>query len=271
MRTETSMEHQGGGRRWRRAARGTVLAMVAVAVAGTGPMAAQDAPEPEYEGTVVLVHGAWGGGWDWRPVDRMLTARGYDVYRVTLTGLGERVHLVGADVSLSTHVQDVVNTILFERLENVVLVGHSYGGMVITGVADSIPDRLAAVVYVDAFLPRSGESATGIMGGDPPEGEVVTPGWVNQDAPYPRDVPHPAGTFTEALELNAPPGAGVLAEYILTEEPGQQPDAFQWAADRAAEMGWPVHVIETGHNAQRSARNELVSLIVEIAGRSDTE
>ena len=268
MRMTTSDARPRAVTRWSRAGRGLAwAAWVAAAIGVAAPSGAQDAAEPEYEGTVVLVHGAWGGGWDWRPVDRMLTERGYDVYRVTLTGLGERVHLVGPDVDLETHVQDVVNTILFERLENVVLVGHSYGGMVITGVADTIPERLEAVVYVDAFLPRSGESATGIMGGDPPEDEVITPGWVTPDTPYPRDVPHPAATLIEPLELSAPPGARVRSEYILTAEPGQRPDAFQWAADRAAELGWPVHLIETGHNAQRTARDELVALIVEIAGR----
>ncbi|MEJ2504355.1 MAG: alpha/beta hydrolase [Gemmatimonadota bacterium] len=240
---------------------------IALLLGAAAPLTAQDEPAPEYAGTIVLVHGAWGGGWDWRPVDRMLTARGYDVYRATLTGLGERVHLVGPDVDLTTHITDVVNLILFEDLHDVVLLGHSYGGMVITGVADSIPDRLEALVYVDAMLPRSGESATGIMGGNPPQGEVVTPAWVSPDAPYPRDVPHPAATFTEAIELDGPPAAGVRAEYILTEEPTAQPDAFQWAADRAAEMGWPVHVIETGHNAQRTARDELVQRIIEIAER----
>lgn len=268
MRTKTRRDRGPAGRPLRRVGRGIALALVALAPGAAAPVAAQDAAAPEYAGTVVLVHGAWGGGWDWRPVDRMLTARGYDVYRATLTGLGERVHLVGPDVDLTTHITDVVNLILFESLEDVVLVGHSYGGMVITGVADSIPDRLEALVYVDAMLPRSGESATGLMGsGEPPDGPVVVPAWVDAAAPPPKDVPHPTATFTDSITLDGAPGAGVRAEYILTEEPGQQPDSFRWAADRAAEMGWPVHVIETGHNAQRTARDELVALIVEIAER----
>lgn len=233
-----------------------------------GPAPSVQPPAPGSAGTVVLVHGAWGGGWDWRPVDRMLTARGYDVYRATLTGLGERVHLVRPDVDLDTHIADVVNLVLFEDLHDVVLVGHSYGGMVITGVADSIPDRLEALIYLDAILPRSGEAVTDLSGISV-EGAVNVPSWVDPAAPYPRDVPHPTGTLTQPLTLDGPPGAGVRAEYVLTVEPGREPDSFQWAADRAAARGWPVRVIETGHNAQRTARDELVELIDRFARRRD--
>ncbi len=88
--------------------------------------------------TYVIVHGAWGGGWDWRHVDDALTAAGNKVYRPTLTGLGERSHLSSTNIDLSLHIQDIVNVILWEDLHDVVLVGHSYGGMVITGVADRV-------------------------------------------------------------------------------------------------------------------------------------
>jgi pimeloyl-ACP methyl ester carboxylesterase len=223
-------------------------------------------PAPRSAGTVVLVHGAWGGGWDWRPVDRMLTDRGYDVYRATLTGLGERVHLASPDVDLRTHVTDVVNLILFEDLHDVVLLGHSYGGMVVTGVADSIPDRIGTVVYLDAMLPRSGERVTDLSDISA-EGELNVPGWVDADAPYPKDVPHPTGTLTQPLELHGPPWPGVGGVYILTEEPEHRPDRYRWAADRAEALGWPVHVIETGHNAQRTARDELVARIEAAAAR----
>src|SRR2546423_6798587 len=92
--------------------------------------------------TIVIVHGAWGGAWGFRRVDSLLREKGYNVYRPTLTGLGERVHLASPDVDLSTRINDVVNMILFEDLHDVILVGHSYGGMVITGVADRVPDRI---------------------------------------------------------------------------------------------------------------------------------
>lgn len=256
----------------------TGLLLLTVGTAAPSAVSQNEAPGIGWEWSgvgqerpvVVLVHGAWGGGWDWRPVDRMLTDRGYDVYRVTLTGLGERVHLA-ADVNLSTHIADVVNTILFEDLRDVVLLGHSYGGMVITGVADSIPDRLETLVYLDAFVPRSGETVADIAPTLAAEGDVLVPSWVDPADPYPRDVPHPAGTLREPLELDAPPGAGVRAAYILTREPGQERDGFEWAADRAAALGWPVYEMEADHNPQRSAREELVRLIQEISGRPPLE
>src|SRR6056297_1891966 len=107
--------------------------------------------------TVVIVHGAWGGGWDWKEAAGELESLGYRVYRPTLTGLGERRHLLSPDIDLTTHITDVVNVLRFEQLEDVILVGHSYGGMVITGVAEEVPERLEQLVYFDAFLPFDGE------------------------------------------------------------------------------------------------------------------
>lgn len=106
----------------------------------------------------VLVHGGGHGGWCYKKVARLLRDAGHDVYTPTLTGLGERTHLLNASTGLSTHITDVVNTILYEDLFNVILVGHSYGGMVITGVADRVADRIRELVYLDAAHPRNGES-----------------------------------------------------------------------------------------------------------------
>ena len=122
-----------------------------VTLAGTASSAAADPASRQT--TYVIVHGAWGGGWAFRKVDALLTARGHKVYRPTLTGQGERVHLATLEVDLSTHVMDVVNMILFEELRDVVLIGHSYGGMVISGVAQKVPDRIRRLVYLAAFVP----------------------------------------------------------------------------------------------------------------------
>jgi pimeloyl-ACP methyl ester carboxylesterase len=108
--------------------------------------------------TYVLVHGGGHGGWCYQPVARLLRAKGHEAYAVTLTGLGERSHLLNPDIDLETHITDVVNTLEFEDLRNVILVGHSYGGMVITGVADRVPERIGNLVYLDASYPRNGES-----------------------------------------------------------------------------------------------------------------
>src|SRR5688572_6804553 len=108
--------------------------------------------------TFVLVHGATAGGWEWKSTGNFLLADGHTVYRPTLTGLGERMHLNGPDIDLQTHINDVVNLILFEDLHDIVLTGHSYGGMVITGVMDRVPERIKHVVFLDAAVPDDGMS-----------------------------------------------------------------------------------------------------------------
>ena len=109
--------------------------------------------------TYLLVHGAWHGAWCWRRIDEPLRRAGHVVHAPTLTGLADRSHLLSRDVSLATHLDDVANLIRWHDLDDVVLGGHSYGGMVITGVADRVPERIRALVYVDAFVPESGLSA----------------------------------------------------------------------------------------------------------------
>ena len=118
---------------------GSVFLLFAISSSGR----AQPSAPPT---TFVIVHGAWGGSWDWRQVDSLLTMQGHRVIRTDLTGLGKRSHLISASIGLDTHIADVVNEILWERLTDVVLVGHSYGGMIITGVADSIGVRLRELV-----------------------------------------------------------------------------------------------------------------------------
>jgi len=108
--------------------------------------------------TYVLCHGAHGGGWQWRTTADLLRSQGHVVFTPTLTGLGERVHLLQPDISLETHITDIVNVFGYEQLEQVILVGHSYGGVVITGVADRIPERIAQLVYLDALVPHDGQS-----------------------------------------------------------------------------------------------------------------
>ena len=112
----------------------------------------------------VLVHGAWHGGWCWVRVARILRDAGHEVFTPTLTGLGERVHLASADISLDTHVADVLGVLESEELEDVVLCGHSYGGMVVTGVAAQAAKRIDTLVYLDAFVPEDGQSVFELMG-----------------------------------------------------------------------------------------------------------
>ena len=248
------------------------IALIWLAVSGVGCQASAQqhrAPAKKHF-TYLIVHGAWGGGWDWRAVDSLLTRDGHKVQRVTLTGLGERHHLVSPDIGLDTHIADVVNTILWENLHDVVLVGHSYGGMIITGVADRVPDRIKRLVYVDALLPDSGESVVTMQSADTgrssflaqlKRGDYLVPVWVQDTTVIPRDVPQPMKTFTDTLRLVNPARKNVAATYILTYEPQINPDPFQRYADRAAARGWPVLKMISDHVVERTHRAELVKLL----------
>jgi len=217
--------------------------------------------------TYVIVHGAWGGGWDWRHVADLLAADGNTVYRPTLSGLGEHVNLSNTNLDLDTHIQDIVNVILWENLHDVVLVGHSYGGMVITGVADRMPDRIKCLVYVDALLPENGECVNAIIPPklkQPVENGFVIPTWVKDNPPPPHDVPQPAESFSEPINLTNQIVAEKLpATYILCVEKGQslnQADFYRFY-QRAKARGWMTKIIEGDHNVQRSHPQELVKLL----------
>ena len=210
------------------------LAVTCLALAGLSPFATRAADATNHPAahnqkfTYVIVHGAWGGGWDWKPVDQLLTADGHKVYRPTLTGQGERSHLASTNIDLDTHIQDIVNVILWEDLHDVVLVGHSYGGMVITGVADRVPDRIKHVIYLDAFVPKNGECANAIRartGIDRPiiNGFVI-PTWITNNPPPPHDVPH-AGQNLQRTHLIDQPGRGRKIAHDLHPHRGQGQNA----------------------------------------------
>jgi pimeloyl-ACP methyl ester carboxylesterase len=228
--------------------------------------------------TFVLLHGAWHGGWVWQRVAPLLRASGHDVYAPTLTGVSDRAHLLSPSVGLSTHVQDVVALIEAYDLNEVVLVGHSYAGQVVTAVADRVPDRLSRRVYLDAFVGDDGDAAIDLL----PEKiaghyrESVTGpgfGWlipvrsltvlgVSEDADLawlgPRLTPHPWLTYTEPLRL-AGSDDSVPAAFV---ECTDWMRVFQPHAERAAARGWPVHHLATGHEAMVTAPKELADLLL---------
>lgn len=246
---------------------------LALLIVGCNKVSQNHQPSGSVAKTYVIVHGAWGGGWAFREVDDLLTASGHKVYRPTLTGQGERVHLADLDIGLDTHIQDVVNTVLFEELNDIVLVGHSYGGMVVTGVADRIPERISRLIYLDAFVPEDGESVMTInenkesrwLSRSTEDGFVI-PTWVSADQPVPKDVPHPLKTLTDKLVLNNPARMKITTDYVLTVDPGKEPhqDSFYPYAERAKVLGWPVYHLQTDHNAQWSAPKELTMLLEKI-------
>lgn len=229
--------------------------------------------QPFYSQTVsnsvyVIVHGAWGGGWAFKKIDSLLTDKGNTIYRPTLTGQGERVHLASTGIGLKTHIIDIVNTILYEDLYDIILVGHSYGGMVITGVADSIPKRIQKLIYIDAILPEHGESVVSIIDteNESPIRNVngfIIPSWVPEEQKPPKDVPHPYKTWSDSIILKNPLRIKIPTTYILTVEKGKEPkdDDFASQAERAKKKGWVVLQLEADHNAQWSAPVKLVELL----------
>ena len=197
-----------------------------VVLASAGARAAQTAPAGE-KYTFVLVHGATAGGWEWKSTGKFLTDDGHTVYRATLTGLGERMHLNSTDVDLQTHINDVVNLILFEDLHDVVLTGHSYGGMVITGVIDRIPERIRHVVFLDAAVPDDGMSIWDLFGGNGPQdperfkdGFMQVP-WVKPGTQPPHSVKQSIKCFNQPVSYKNPGRAGVAGDLRRLRPQGQ--------------------------------------------------
>lgn len=230
---------------------------------------------------IVLAHGAWSAAWAWKKMRPLLQAAGHQFYAPTYTGLGARSHLATPDVDLSTHIQDVVSEIEFEDLSDVVLLGHSYGGMVATGVADRIGHRLARIVYVDAFAPKDGQSLFDLVGpkaeGNMRKGaEKDGDGWKMPVSPMPPDTspedvawasprrrPQPIKTFEQRIKLEAkeplPP-----RDYIYATRNGPG-DPFRQFADRArSEAGWTCHELDTSHNPHITCPNEFMALLTKI-------
>ena len=237
--------------------------------------------------TFVLVHGAWAGAHGWRHVRKLLTASGHDVFTPSLTGIGERVHLSSAQVDLSTHVNDVVNQIVFEDLHDIVLVGYSYGGVVVAGAVEHVHDRVRELVFLDAFVPADGDSAFEALRTTGPDliglGDdwLVPPPARDYDDPdeaawqRPRRVAHPVRCFTEPVRLTQPLEARDFGlTYIkATAEPRDTPGgaAFWEAGERArASPRWRYDEIATNHMVASNRPGELAQLLVEIAGSSSS-
>ncbi len=219
--------------------------------------------------TFILVHGATGGGWDWKTVGDLLADQGHAVYRPTLTGLGEKHHLANDSVNLTTHITDVSNLILFEELENVILVGHSYGGMVITGVADRLPHRIKHLTFLDAAVPADGMSALDVWGtkfGDlnVVDGLVHFP-WLENTDTLPRDVPHPANTLTEPVSFDDPDAIKINASYVafVPENMSQEQRMSDPSWQRAESRGWTIRTFAGDHVVYRIKPKEFVNMLLE--------
>jgi len=231
----------------------------------------------------LLVHGAWHGGWCWRRVAPLLRDAGHGVFTPTLTGLGERAHLAHEEIDLNTHVQDVVAVLECEDLSGVILVGHSYAGMVISGAAERAADRIRRLVFLDAFVPRDGESLAGLVGPEatsrfqekawsegegwrlppmPPERYGIVAAddirWVGE-----RLTSHPLKTWLQPVRLSSAVAARLPRAFLYCRQPPMGP--FGAFAEGARQQGWCYRELETGHDAMITAPRELADLLLQLA------
>ena len=229
------------------------------------------APKPTHPGTFVLVHGAWHGGWCWGKVEPLLRASGHRVFAPTLTGMGERSHLIAPEIDLETHIQDVVQVIEYEDLQNVVLVGHSYGGMVVSGVSEAAGRRIGHVVYLDAFLPEDGKAVADYAPVPPtrPDGWRIPVmgsardfGVTNDDDVAwadPRLGDQPLRTFTQPVDLSPEAQRAVPKTFVRCSETPW----FVEAAERARRQGFWVHeMLSAGHDAMITQPEELSRVLL---------
>jgi pimeloyl-ACP methyl ester carboxylesterase len=235
--------------------------------------AAAAAAQPRRRGkpvTFLLVHGAWHGGWCWDQVSARLTALGHVVIAPTLTGLCERAHLLSPSVNLSTHIADIAGEIRFKDLSNIVLCGHSYGGMVITGVAERHADRIASIVYLDAFWPRDGQSLDDIRGAKSEPGvnptraasafmEPANAAWANE-----RLTPQPVETFREKLKVTG--AVDRIPKRTFVQATINETAFFQAAFDRAkASPGWKTVQVNSRHDVMVDQPEQMTRILLDAA------
>jgi pimeloyl-ACP methyl ester carboxylesterase len=234
--------------------------------------------------TFLLIHGAFHGGWCWRRVGDLLTAAGSRVFAPTMTGLGERAHLLNGTVGIDTFIEDAIGVIAAEEIEDIVLVGHSFGGAVISGVADRLPEKIAQLVYLDAIVPLSGQSALSCLPRETQEIRLrtarATPGGLTIPlptetmfdlAPGPdrdwvarRITPHPLASYADPIMLDHPVGNGRPRVYIRCTDPVYPAVAPSY--DRIkTEAGWTLVDIATSHDAMVTAPEALAQILLQHA------
>jgi pimeloyl-ACP methyl ester carboxylesterase len=232
--------------------------------------------------TFVICHGAWSAAWAWKKVRPLLSAAGHEIFTPTYTGLGERAHHVNRSINLETHISDVVATLDCEDLRNVVLVGHSYGGMVATGVADLMRDRIAKLIYLDAFVPDDGQSLLDMLpaqerarrqDGARLEGD----GWLLPPNPPPSDTSpedvawitprrrwQPIGTFSQPLHLRNGP-LKLPRTYIYCTRLGPGDTFGQFAKRFRNDPAWKFHEIDASHSPNVTAPAAIARLLDQLA------
>lgn len=233
------------------------------------------------ESAFVLIHGAWHGGWCWQRVVALLRNRGHLVYAPTLTGLGERSHLLSSAVDLHTHIEDVVRLVEWEDLDNIVLCGHSYGGMVVTGAAEALKGRIKALVFLDAFLPEAGRSvlaysdpgarerldaqiaATGQPYLPPPPAAFFAVGekdraWVDSKCTQ-----HPYKTLDQGLQSVSAREGIQGKHYVRARWPNPAFDSFLIQTQQRAD--WATYELPFGHDLMVDAPAQVTEILLQAA------
>jgi pimeloyl-ACP methyl ester carboxylesterase len=227
--------------------------------------------------TFVVAHGAWSAGWVWKKMHSLMVARSHRLVTPTYTGLGERAHLANPDIDLETHIADMLGVLEMEDLTGVNLIGHSYGGMVATGVADRARNRISQLIYLDAFAPQDGDSVMNLLPSEEraqrqPAGDGwrIPPMTMPPDTPAedvawcaPRRVPQPAQTFQQKLHLqNGPLTLRRHYIYCTRHPPG---DRFRPFYERAKREAWGTSEIDASHNPHVTCPEVLSDLLSRIA------
>jgi pimeloyl-ACP methyl ester carboxylesterase len=231
--------------------------------------------------TFVLVHGAWHGGWCWRRVADLLEQRGHKVFTPTLTGLGERSHLMRSDINLDTHIADVVNVFKWEDINDVVLVGHSYGGYPISGAIEHVFDRIASVVYLDAFVPEDGQKSLDTASDFARKGamEAIAKGENSRQGPpaaafhvnetdqawvESKLTPQPIGVMLQPIRLTGARERLGKKSYIRAPKyPQPHFDAYYQA--KKADPSWRTYEVPCGHDVMVDMPERLVEILLEVA------
>jgi len=230
--------------------------------------------------TFLVAHGAWAAGWAWKKMPPLMNAMGHRFITPTYTGLGERVHLSDPSINLDTHIQDIIGVIEYEDLQDFILLGHSYGGMVATGVADRKADRISRLIYLDAFVPRDGQCLFDLvspenrersikLAASQGEGWLVPPNPMPADTPEqdrrwadPKRVPLPIMTVQQPLRLSHDPLPVPISYIYCTRD-----NTFEPFALRAQKEGWDYHELDSSHNPHITIPSDLAVLLDRIAAR----
>ena len=230
----------------------------------------------------LLIHGAWHGGWVWNEISEILRYQRYSVSTPTLTGLGEKKHLLSSKITIETFIEDIVNHIIFENLNNIILVGHSFAGSVISGVADRLKDRIQKLIYFDAMILIDGQKPFDITPKETVEQriELAKKFGNNISIPAPsadafgvfdikksllleeKLTPHPLSAFQSKLILKNEVGNGIPLSYIFCTKPVYK--SLESSREVVRKMKWPIFELNAGHDAMLTHPKETLNLLMKI-------